>query len=111
MTDVELESVAKTLPDFRGVFMRDSFARMKPRKNECAIVNLDSSRGPGTHWCAYRKRGNRVWWYDSFADLEPPLELRQYFAGSSILYNFVPEQKLGTVVCGHLCLDFLIKTA
>lgn len=78
-------------------------------RNECAIVNLDTSDGPGTHWVAYSKRGNRVLYYDSFGDLEPPRELRRYFAGSSITYNFEPEQTFDTAICGHLCLTFLIK--
>lgn len=45
---------AKQLPNFRGIFMRDDLP-LKIRKNECGIVNLDISSGPGTHWTAYVK--------------------------------------------------------
>lgn len=89
--------------------MRDAYARMTPRSSESAIVNLDSSSGSGTHWVAYIKRGNHVRYYDSFGDLPPPRELKRYFADSSIEYNYAAEQTYGTYVCGHLCLDFLIK--
>lgn len=95
--------------------MRDSFeiknnnAVARPQTNECAIVNLDTSRGPGTHWVAYSKRGRRVLYYDSFGDLPPPREIARYLAGSSIEINFEPEQTFDSVVCGHLCLKFLIK--
>lgn len=111
LSDIELRRAARELrvPHFRGVFLRDSFARKRPRVRESAIVNLDTSAGPGTHWVAYFKSGDRVLYYDSFGDLPPPVELVRYFAGSSIEYNYTPEQTFGTSNCGHLCLKFLIK--
>lgn len=114
MTDIELKRVAKKLkiPHFRGVFMRDQLINMKPEENECAIINLDSSKGSGTHWVAYSKRGSRTLYYNSFGDVAPPSELTRYLGGSSLIeYNFSAEQAYGTVICGHLCLSFLIKAA
>lgn len=105
--------IAKKLkiPHFRGVFMRDQLKKLKPHRKECAIVNLDSSSGPGTHWVAYSRHGNRTLYYNSFGDVTPPRELTLYLAGSSIKYNYDAEQTYDTVVCGHLCLIFLIKAA
>ena len=92
--------------------MRDELTDMKPERNECAIINLDSSSGHGTHWVAYSKRGPRTLYYNSFGDTTPPSELVRYLSGSSsIEYNFNAEQAYGTVICGHLCLKFLIKAA
>lgn len=89
--------------------MTDELAKMKPRKNESAIVNLDDSTGPGTHWVCYRKRGRKVLYFDSYGDLPPPLELVRYLGkGCEILYNYDREQR-GTYECGHLCLRFLHK--
>ena len=79
----------------------------KPRKNEAAIVNLDSYSGTGTHWVCYKKRGRDVYYFDSFGDLKPPLELDRYFKGCNIFYNYTNDQTSGTVICGHLCLAFL----
>lgn len=91
--------------------MRDSLRSFKAWRNECAIVNLDSSSGPGTHWVAYSKQGKRVLYYDSFGDLTPPREIARYLSGSSIEYNYDAEQTFDSVICGHLCLAFLIKAA
>lgn len=96
---------------FRGVFMRDNLCNLKPWKNECAIINLDSSHGSGTHWVAYSKRGSRALYYNSFGDIHPPVEIVRYLGGSSIEYNYNAEQTFDTVICGHLCLEFLIKAA
>lgn len=87
--------------------MRDGLPKT-PWIRESAIVNLDSKRGRGTHWVAYRKRGNRVYYFDSFGDLRPPVELVAYFGpGVNVEYNYDRTQSFNSVVCGHLCLKFL----
>lgn len=73
---------------------------------ECGIVNLDASSGPGTHWVAYYKYGNQSEYFDSFGNLQPPIELKTYL-GDNIQYNYKRYQKFNTIVCGHLCLKFL----
>lgn len=106
LTDQDLKKYAKDVTYFRGVFMRDTLPT-KPHINESGIVNLDDIKGPGTHWVAYKKRKKDVIYYDSFGDLQPPMELIQYFKGCKIRYNYVRQQNFNTVVCGHLCLNFL----
>lgn len=88
--------------------MLDQLNRKKPWHTETGIVNLDTSDGPGTHWIAYSRKGSISRCYNSFGDLEPPIQLKNYL-GSSIFYNFEQDQKAGTSVCGHLALKFLIK--
>lgn len=94
--------------------MRDTLPKSGPQRIESAIVNLDSIRGSGTHWVAYKKRGRVVEYYDSYGDLAPPRELLQYFNGRlkppstiKIKYNYERHQDYNTVWCGHLCLKFL----
>lgn len=87
--------------------MLDSLPTTKPWKNECGIVNLDSSSGSGTHWVAYNKRGvNNIHYFDSFGDLQPPKEIINYL-GTNIKYNYNSFQNYDTFICGHLCLEFL----
>lgn len=98
------------MPNFRGVYMRDSLPKL-PKINECAIVNLDSSDNLGTHWVAYVKKGINVNYFDAFGNLRPPLELLKYFDGCKILYNRRRYQDWETPYCGHYCLLFLYKNA
>lgn len=87
--------------------MRDTLPK-KPRPYETAIVNLDSHQGAGTHWVCYKKRGNNVYYFDSFGDLRPPAELVEYLGPSAnIVYNYKRQQGFDSVICGHLCLKFL----
>lgn len=86
--------------------MRDTLP-LKPRKIECAVLNLDSSDNPGTHWVAYVKQNDYCEYFDSFGNLKPPLELIRYLRYICINYNYIQHQKFGTNNCGHLCLKFL----
>lgn len=86
--------------------MRDSLPS-KPRKIECAILNLDSSVNPGTHWVAYVKENKYCEYFDSFGNLKPPLELISYLKYMPVNYNYVQYQNFNSVNCGHLCIKFL----
>lgn len=93
--------------------MRNELPTNGPQKYEAAILNLDSKNGPGTHWVAYRKNNNKVIYFDSFGNLQPPHELVKYFdVGSNnviILYNHERYQNFNTYNCGHLCIQFLLN--
>jgi len=88
--------------------MRDTLPANGPLTNESAIVNLDSSYGNGTHWVCYRKMNNNVYYFDSFGNLRPPPELVRYFGERvNVKYNYKRKQTFDSVICGHLCLEFL----
>ena len=97
---------------FRGVFMRDELPKTGPWRYEAGVINLDDDDGPGTHWCAYRKAGNMVYYFDSFGNLQPPPEFIKYLGGGShvIRYNHEVYQDFDSFNCGHLCLEFLSGT-
>lgn len=76
--------------------------------NECAVINLDDVDGPGTHWVAFYKKNQYAYYFDSFGNLRPPLELINYLGSRTlILYNYEKYQNYDTIICGHLCIRFL----
>lgn len=87
--------------------MRDTLPK-NPRRIENGVVNLDCVKGIGTHWTAYKKTNNIVYYFDSYGNLKPPRELIKYFRGSAIRYNQKDFQKQNDFNCGHLCLKFLL---
>lgn len=79
-------------------------------KNESCIVNLEPSSGLGSHWVAIYKKGNHAHYFDSFGNLRPPREISHYLRDcNSILYNYDRYQSFDSVICGHLCLQFLLS--
>ena len=87
--------------------MRNELPSGGPLENESAVVNLDDAEGAGTHWVCYRKLGKKVWYFDSFGDLQPPLDLMRYLNVPEVMYNYQRYQDFDTHWCGHLCLKFL----
>jgi hypothetical protein len=80
LSDIELEDAAKRLniPNFRGCN-----CRMLPKlhhRDECGFLNLDNSRGDGTHWTSWYvtgqagegDKGKKIY-FDSYG-VDPPLE-------------------------------------
>lgn len=106
LTNLDILKHSNNIPYFRGVYMRDGLPK-RPKKLECAIINLDSSENQGTHWVAYVKNYNYCEYFNSYGDLQPPLELITYLKGYDIFYNYNTYQKFDTVNCGHLCLKYL----
>jgi hypothetical protein len=75
LTDIQIIDAVNKLkiPQFRGVFCRDELPH-KVNVNECGVINLDDSRGMGTHWCCWFKRDRDKYYFDSYG-LQPPNEL------------------------------------
>ena len=80
LTNIELESYTKKLGinNFRGVFMCDTLPD-RPHQQECGIVNLNTSKEPGSHWVCYfkaDKKKTRIY-FDSFGQITP-IEIQKY---------------------------------
>lgn len=89
--------------------MLDSLPK-RPWKHEACIVNLDNHSGPGTHWVCFRKSGHDVNYFDSYGNLQPPVEVQNYLNDCYISYNRAAFQsiKRNSELCGHLCIAFLL---
>lgn len=86
--------------------MKDSLPKHVNNK-ESGIVNLDSMKGPGTHWVCYKKVGKSVQYFDGFGNLRPPLELTNYWGDVKVTYNRNRFQTYDKENCGQLCIKFL----
>ena len=118
LTNIELAEYVKTLgiKHFRGVYMRDTLPKTGPRREECGIMNLNTSREPGSHWICYFKDDTtrRRIYFDSFGQVTP-MEIQKYLKtkkdfemGKAVIQrNTDIVQHLNTHVCGHLCLFVL----
>jgi hypothetical protein len=112
LTNYDLGKYVKFLqiPNFRGIFMRNKLPK-KIKSVESGIINLDDSKGVGTHWTAYIKKKNQIIYFDSYGNLRPPTELITYFLSDKnnnvINYNYHKYQTFDATNCGQLCLKFL----
>ena len=117
LTNFDLDKYAQTLriPNFRGVFMRDTLPS-NPYHKECGIVNFNTSKQAGSHWVCYFKdeMDQKRIYFDSFGQITP-IEIQRYLKTDIELKNGIPAierntdivQRSNTHVCGHLCLFVL----
>ena len=115
LTNLELAKYVQELkiPNFRGVFMKDSLPK-EVNAIECGIMNFNTSDQPGSHWVCYYKDLHRRIYFDSFGQITP-IELQKYLKTARefdegvgvILRNTDIVQRVNTHVCGHLCLFVL----
>ena len=115
LTNFDIYDIVKKLqiPNFRGVFMRDSVPKT-PKSNECGIMNLNTSGQSGSHWvCWFKNRLDRIY-FDSFGCITPK-EIQKYIKTKSeyennilcIQRNTDQVQQPNTQICGQLCLYVL----
>ena len=102
------------IPHFRGVYMKDTLPASGPLKNECAIVNFNTSQESGSHWVCYYKKGSNRIYFDSFGQITP-IEIQQYLKTKQeirednhvIQRNTDEVQAINSSECGQLCLTVL----
>ena len=78
LTNFDLNEYARRLEivNFRGVFLRDMLPKIVHRQ-ECGIVNLNTSHQPGSHWVSYFKDDAKHIYFDSFGQITP-MEIQKY---------------------------------
>ncbi len=106
LSNFELEKLLKKLPEFRGVFMRDTLP-LQVNRNECTICNLDENKNDGTHWVLIYnspKDADNIYYFDSFGVICPN-EIEKYLRTSNkkIKYNTSQLQYINSTMCGYFC--------
>lgn len=91
---------------------RDEFSGKCPAG--CGIINLDSSKGPGTHftlWFNY-PTADRVYYFDSFG-VVPPTEISTWLktSGKPTYYSSDHLQPIASKMCGKYCVFVAEKLA
>jgi len=106
MSNYEVISKADKLelPNFR-YFMRDDLCKAICKKQECSVVNLNTSKQQGSHHTCYWVSNNKKYYFDSFG-VVPPKELVKYLK-SPIMYSTHQIQQYNDANCSEWCLYML----
>ena len=107
LTQHDLKHYLRVLkvPAVRDIFMRDTLPS-SPFTTERGILNLDVQEGTGTHWTCWYKENDTCYYFDSYG-LTCPNEFKTYMNNCNIFWSAYKIQKMGDVICGHLCLEIL----
>ena len=101
----EIYEALDHIKSFLGVFSRDKLPNLNTKRTFSLIINLDDSRGPGTHWTAVfnNAKSPYLYYFDSFG-VGPPAELR---SNKPVISNDQQLQALRSSACGYYCIDFI----
>jgi len=106
----ELNGAGKKLlgVKFKGVYPSDKIPKLNDLSPYC-ILNLDSSKEPGSHWVALAKYGDGCMFYDSFGRRNTEIIPNLKFSGNGRIIDTDrdAEQKILETNCGARCLSFL----
>ena len=89
-----------------GVFMKDELN--SDLKQGCYIINLQNHDENGSHWTAFIKDKNDIYYYDSFG-VVPPQNLYDIFIidSNSLYYNTSDDQNFDATSCGWWSIAYL----
>lgn len=94
-------------PAWQGVFMRNEIPDLSGLDKPAGIViNLQDSRGPGTHWVALYSGPEADFYFDSFG-LPPPQEIVEAGRGRRLFYSSGRIQSDDSKMCGYYAVIFL----
>ena len=101
----QLDMVAKRAfgDKFVGVFSSDQIPKLTD--GQSAIINLDTSRQPGSHWIAIGKLGPKIIVYDSFG--RKTKQILPKLLAHHIDTEYDAEQSVDEYNCGARTLAFL----
>jgi hypothetical protein len=94
---------------FSGVYPSDKIPRLNDLK-KYAILNLDTSKEPGSHWIAIAKKNNITYVYDSFGRSHTKIIKNLQYSGNGRIVNteLDSEQNILETNCGARSLAWLV---
>ena len=104
--NIELDEIGlKLIPNYKKCRMRDELSNQKCSKNECGIINLETSNDNGSHWICYFVNDKQKIAVSSFGD-PIPKELIDYL-GKNIYTSDIQIQEFTEDTCGFISLLIL----
>ena len=65
MNNLKIDKILKHNKNYIGTFSKDNVPILK--NNQSTIINLQDSCKKGSHWVSYKKIGNKIFYFDSYA--------------------------------------------
>jgi hypothetical protein len=94
---------------FQGVFSSDKIPKLS-KQQPYAILNLDGSDEPGSHWVSVAKQGKHVIVYDSFGRKTKKILPSMLKSGNGLILDtqYDSEQNIKETNCGARSLAWLM---
>lgn len=107
LSNYDLFDICKKLHiPLKNVIMKDQLTK-KNFKNGCYIMNLENHNQGGSHWTAFIKKGDSVFYCDSYGVYPPQNEWNLFKSCCNVYVNLKQYQPMKSERCGYYATYFL----
>ena len=105
MSNFKIDEILKNDKNYIGTFSKDNVSVLK--NNQSTIINLQDSDKNGSHWVSYKKIGNNIFYFDSYAVSFIPDIIKNQYPNHKFICNIYRIQSMVSNQCGRFCILFI----
>ena len=104
ISNLKIDEILKNDKHYIGSYSKDNCPVLK--NNQSTIINLQDSDKKGSHWVSYKKNGDKIFYFDSYAVAYIPDIIKQY-PKHKFISNIYRIQSLLSNQCGRFYILFV----
>ena len=105
MSNLKIDEILKNNENYIGTFSKDNVPLLK--NNQSVIINLQDSDKNGSHWVSYKKIGNKIFYFDSYAIPFVNNIIKNQYPKHKFICNIYRIQSMNSNQCGRFCILFV----
>ena len=103
MSNLKIDEILKHYKNYVGTYSKDNAPILK--NNQSTIINLQDSDKSDSHWVSYKKIGNKIFYFDSYAVSFIPDIIKNQ--NHKFICNIYRVQSMDSNQCGRFCILFV----
>ena len=105
MSNLKIDDILKNNVNYIGTFSKDNCPVLK--NNQSTIINLQDSDKSGSHWVSYKKIGNKIFYFDSYAVPFVNNIIKNQYPNHKFICNIYRIQSMDSNQYGRFCILFV----
>ena len=96
MSNLKIYEILKHDKNYIGTFSKDNVLLLS--NNQSTIINLQDSDKSGSHWVSYKKIGNKIFYFDSYAVSFIPDIIKNQYSNHKFICNIYRIQSMWKIL-------------
>ena len=105
MSNLKIDEILQHDKNYIGTYSKDNAPILK--NNQSTIINLQNSDKTGSHWVSYKKIGNKIFYFDSYAVSFISDIIKNQYPNHKFICNIYRIQSIDSNQCGRYCILFI----
>ena len=105
MSNLKIDEILKHDKNYIGTYSKDNASILK--NNQSTIINSQDSDKNGYHWVSYKKIGNKIFYFGSYAVSFIPDIIKKQYPNHEFICNIYRIQSMDSNKCGRFCILFV----